>query len=71
MNCRPSELYHLDGLEAYAFDSAIARWGMSFEAALQSAVNDAKDQKAAETAHRRVMRAWLPETRKFRDPAKE
>ena len=69
MRCRPSEVLRMeDEFVAYAFDSAVVRWGVSFEAALSNAGHDAKDAKAAERAQSRVLRNWLPETKKYADP---
>jgi hypothetical protein len=69
MNCRPSDVLHLeDQFEAYALDSAVVRWGVSFEAAIAEAGRDAKDAAAAERKQNQVIRRWLPETRKYADP---
>jgi hypothetical protein len=71
MRCRPSEIYRLDGLPAYAFDSAVILWGRGFEAALHAAANGAKDAKAAERAQRTVLSRWVPlEAAQYRDPAR-
>lgn len=69
MRCRPSEVYRLnDEFVAYAFDSAVARWGMAFDAAMADAANGAKDAEAGERARQRVIRRWLPSERKYADP---
>lgn len=72
MQCRPSDVYGIEpgSFVAYAFDSAVIRWGSSFEAALSDAGRDAKDQRAAEAARQRVLRRWLPTQRRYADPAK-
>lgn len=73
MGCRPSEVYGLEGgsFEAYAFDSAVVRWGTSFEYALSQATNGAKDQKSGEAARARVLRRWIPSERRYADPNKK
>lgn len=70
MRCRPSEVYKMtDDFVSYAFDSAVTRWGMAFEAALAEASNSAKDADRAATARQRVIRRWLPSERKYADPS--
>jgi hypothetical protein len=71
MRCRPSDVYGLEAgsFEAYAFDSAVVRWGHAFEAALSDAVHGAKNDQAAEVARQRVLRRWLPSERRYADPA--
>jgi hypothetical protein len=66
MKCRPSEVYSLEAgsLEAYAFDSAVVRWGSAF----QSALAEAGSKKDPEAAQRTVIRRWLPSQRKYADP---
>lgn len=60
LRCRPSSLYGLnDPVVAYCFDSAVARWGVSFEAAVQQAVKGKTDERQAEQAQMRVVRKWL------------
>ena len=73
MRCRPSEVYGLESgsFEAYAFDSAVVRWGTALEAALSDAANGAKDSQAAEAARQRVLRRWLPSERRYADPSKQ
>lgn len=71
MRCRPSEVYKMkDEFVAYAFDSAVCRWGMAFESAMAEASNGAKDANKAEQAQQRVIRRWLPSERKYADPSK-
>jgi hypothetical protein len=67
--CRPSAVYGIEAgsFEAYAFDSAVTRWGMAFEAALSNAGGgNAKDPEAAQ---RTVIRRWLPSQRQYANPA--
>jgi len=70
MHCRPSAVYGLvpGSFEAYAFDSAVVRWGTAFEAALSDAGTEAKTTQAAEAARQRVLRRWLPSERRYADP---
>lgn len=69
MRCRPSEVYKMtDEFVAYAFDSAVTRWGMAFESAITEATNGARDADKAEAARQRVIRRWLPSERKYADP---
>lgn len=70
MNCRPSSLYGLEGFEAYAFDSAVVRWGTAFDGALSEAASGAKTPEAAQSAQQRVIRRWLPSERRYADPAR-
>jgi hypothetical protein len=71
LHCRPSEVYRMsDDFVAYAFDSAVTRWGMAFEAALSDAANGAKTPEAAEKARQRTIRRWIPSERKYADPTK-
>ncbi len=72
MRCRPSEVYGIEAgsFEAYAFDSAVVRWGLAFEAALSDATSGASNQAAAEAARQRVLRRWLPSERRYADPGK-
>jgi hypothetical protein len=69
MRCRPSEVYKMtDEFVAYAFDSAVTRWGMAFDSALAEAANSAKNPDKAQVAQERVIRRWLPSERKYADP---
>jgi len=71
MRCRPSEVLRLeDEFTAYAFDSAVIRWGTSFEAALREAADGAKTPEAAERRQAFVIRRWIPTERKYADPRK-
>jgi len=72
LHCRPSALFGIppESLEAYALDSAVTRWGVSFEAALSDATSDAKDARGMERARQRVIRRWLPSERRYADPRK-
>lgn len=69
MGCRPSEVFALEGLEAYAFDSAVIRWGRSFDSAVDEAVNDSKGGADAEKAAQRVIRRWIPSSKKYANPS--
>ena len=73
MRCRPSAVYGLEAgsFEAYAFDSAVVRWGTAFEAALSDAVHGAKTEQAAEAARQRTLRRWLPSERRYADPTRK
>jgi hypothetical protein len=57
-------------LVAYAVDSSVSLWGLSFDAALQEAASAAKTPEAAAKAQQRVLRAWLPSERRYADPVK-
>ena len=65
--CRPSAVYHMEvgSFEAYAFDAAVTRWGMAFEAAL----SECQGEKNPEAAQRTVIRRWLPSQRQYASPA--
>jgi hypothetical protein len=66
LRSRPSEVLGItDEFVAYALDSAVVLWGTAFDAALQESVGSAKDHEAALRAQQKVMRRWLPETRKY------
>lgn len=68
----PSEVYGIEAgsLEAYAMNAAVVRWGTAYDAAVAYATQDAKDNNAARAAADRVTRRWIPETRRYADPAK-
>jgi hypothetical protein len=68
MSTRPSAILGLDGLEAYALDSAVVRWGTAFDAAIEEAGRDAKDASKADLAIQRVIRRWIPSERRYADP---
>lgn len=57
-----------DPFVAYAFDSAVTRWGMAFEYALSDAGTNAKTPQATEAARQRVIRRWVPSERRYADP---
>lgn len=61
-----SETVGLTGLEAYALDAAVVRWGNAFEAALRTATAEAKNRNEAENRAGRVLRRWVPSTRQYR-----
>jgi len=61
-----SEVVGLQGIEAYALDAAVVRWGTAFNAALQEAGSEAKTPAEAERRAQTVVRRWIPSTRKYR-----
>ncbi len=61
-----AELVGLQGLEAYAVNAAVVRWGTAFNAALQAAGSDAKTPAEAERKAQTVVRRWIPSTRQYR-----
>ena len=71
MKCRPSELYGLEGLRAYCFDTAVIRWGNALESDLNAAGDGEKDARKAQRARERVLARYVPTTRRYRDPAKD
>jgi predicted RNase H-like HicB family nuclease len=56
----------MSGLEAYALDAAVTRWGMAFDAAIKNAGADAKTRAEAERKVQTVIRKWIPSTREYR-----
>jgi hypothetical protein len=71
LRCRPSEVYSIQSpLAAYCFDSAVTRWGNALEVAMTEAGDAEKDGKKAQRARERVLRRFVPETARYRDPAK-
>lgn len=64
---RPSQTFGIASpFVAYAVDSAVARWGTAFDAAIAEAGADAKDAEAAARKQGAVLRRWVPSTRKYR-----
>lgn len=61
-----AEIVGLEGLEAYALNAAVVRWGSAFDAAIKSATVNAKNQQQAENKAASVLRRWVPSTRKYR-----
>lgn len=61
-----SQIVGMTGLEAYAIDAAIVRWGTAFTAAIESAGREAKTQAEADRKTQTVIRKWLPSTRQYR-----
>jgi hypothetical protein len=61
-----SELVGMQGLEAYALDAAVVRWGTAFQAALEGATADAKTRAEAERKAGTMVRRWLPSQRVYR-----
>lgn len=72
LHSRPSALIGIiDEVVAYCLDSAVARWGTSFEGAVQEATRDATDQRAADRAVQRVVRRWLRLPAQYATPGKQ
>jgi len=66
---KPSETFHVSTpFAAYALDSAVARWGMAFDAAMAEAASDARSPEAAERKQMQVLRRWIPSQRRYADP---
>lgn len=61
-----SEIAGLQGLEAYALDMAVLRWGTAFQSAIDQAANGAKNQNEANSKVQTVIRRWVPSTRRYR-----
>jgi hypothetical protein len=61
-----AEIVGLTGLEAYAVNAAVVRWGTAFQAAIEEAGANAKSRSEAEGKVQTVMRRWVPSTRKYR-----
>jgi hypothetical protein len=61
-----SQIVGMTGLEAYAIDAAVVRWGTAFQNAVETAGADAKNRQEAERKVQTVIRKWLPSTRQYR-----
>lgn len=61
-----STIVGLQGLEAYALDTAVVRWGTAFQAAIEAATTDAKNRNEAESKANGVVRRWVPSQRRYR-----
>ena len=61
-----AEIVGMTGLEAYAINAAVVRWGTAFDAALAEAADGAKNRQQAEQKTQTVIRRWVPSTRKYR-----
>lgn len=61
-----AELVGLTGIEAYALNSAVIRWGTAFQNAIETASADAKNRAEAERKTASVIRRWIPSTRQYR-----
>lgn len=61
-----SQIVGLDGIEAYALDAAVVRWGTAFDNAVRSAANGAKNQQEAERKAETAIRRWIPSSRRYR-----
>lgn len=61
-----AEVVGLSGLEAYAINAAVVRWGTAFDAAIAEATAGAKNRGEAERKADSVVRRWIPSTRQYR-----
>lgn len=61
-----SEIVGLEGIEAYAIDAAVVRWGTAFQSAIESAAQGAKNQAEADRKVQNTIRRWVPSTRRYR-----
>ena len=61
-----SQIVGLTGIEAYAVDAAIVRWGTSFDAAIAASSDGAKNRAQAESKAQTVIRRWIPSARQYR-----
>lgn len=61
-----SEIVGLEGIEAYALDAAVVRWGTAFQSAIESASQGAKNQSEANNKTQTVIRRWIPSMRRYR-----
>lgn len=61
-----AEIVGMTGLEAYAVNAAVVRWGTAFQSAVESAGQGAKNQAEADSKVQTVVRRWVPSTRKYR-----
>lgn len=61
-----SDLVGLSGLEAYAVDAAVLRWGTAFQSALDASGQGAKTPEQAQARAEQVLRRWVPSTRRYR-----
>lgn len=61
-----SEIVGLQGLEGYAVNAAVVRWGTAFQAAIEQAGSDSKSQGEADRKVQNMVRRWLPSQRQYR-----
>jgi hypothetical protein len=61
-----SQIVGMTGIEAYAVDAAVVRWGTAFKAAIEAAGAEAKNKGEAERKTQTVIRRWLPSARQYR-----
>lgn len=61
-----SQTVGLTGLEGYAIDGAVVRWGTAFQGAIEDATADSKSRQQAEQKADSVLRKWVPSTRRYR-----
>jgi len=60
-----SQIVGLTGIEAYALDAAVVRWGTAFQAAIEEAGHDAKNKNQAAQKVDQVVRRWVPSSRRY------
>lgn len=61
-----SQIVGMTGIEGYAVDAAVVRWGTAFQAAIEHAGSDSKTQAEAERKVQTMVRRWLPSQRQYR-----
>ena len=61
-----SEIVGIHGLEGYALDAAVVRWGTAFQAAVESSTADSKTRQEAERKAQTMVRRWIPSQRVYR-----
>jgi hypothetical protein len=61
-----SEIVGIDGLEGYAINAAVVRWGTAFQAAIEQAGADSKTTSEAERKVSTMVRRWIPSQRVYR-----
>lgn len=59
-----SSLFGLVGLAAYFVDEVVVFWGTRFDADLDKAVQEAKDERGRERTARRIVQRWIPSQRR-------
>lgn len=67
MNCRPSDVYCIQGdFRRYCFDNAVVTFGTALEAALDEVTG--KTDKSIAVKRARVLDRWLDRELKYRAP---
>jgi hypothetical protein len=61
-----SQIVGMSGIEAYAIDAAVVRWGTAFDAAVSAATDGSKSRAQADNKVQTVIRRWIPSSRKYR-----